>query len=171
MTGAGSPRVLLDVVGLVGDHQPDAAWLSNFSPDPVRLDVGRGERSYPTLEHAYQAAKARTAEDHDRVAAAPDPEQAKRAGRALERREDWREVRTGVMRAALAAKFAPGSVAARRLLATGDAVLVELAPHGDELNGLSPQPDGTWRGRNLVGVLLTERRGQLRLLPTPSPPR
>ena len=157
-------RLLIELVGLVGEHQPGQEWLSNFSPDPVRLDVGHGEREYATVEHAYQAAKAARLEDHDGVAASGPPEQAKERGRALQRRDDWREVRTGVMRAVLAAKFAPGTEAGRRLLATGEAVLVEVAPHGDELNGVGPQPDGSWRGRNVVGVLLTERRGQLRLL-------
>ena len=157
-------RLLIELVGLVGEHQPGQEWLSNFSPDPVRVDVGHGEQEYATVEHAYQAAKAAHAQDHDVVAAAGPPEQAKERGRALQRRADWREVRTGVMRAVLAAKFAPGTEAGRRLLATGEAVLVEVAPHGDELNGVGPQPDGSWRGRNVVGVLLTERRGQLRLL-------
>lgn len=157
-------RILLELVGLVGDHQDEHAWLSNFSPHPVRLDLGHGERTYATVEHAYQAAKATTRDDHDHVAAAERPGEAKERGRALARRPDWREVRTGVMRAVLAAKYAPGTEAGRLLLATGDAPLVELAPHGDALNGVAPQQDGSWRGRNVVGVLLVERRGQLRLL-------
>ena len=159
-----SDRLLLELTDLVGDHVPGAEWLSSFHVAPLTADVGFGEREYASAEHAYQAAKATTAADHDAVAAAATPAEAKERGRAVPRRPDWRAVRADVMREVLAAKFAAGSDLAERLLVTGNAVLVEVAPHGDAWNGVAPQDDGTWRGRNVLGVLLMERRGQLRLL-------
>ncbi len=159
-----SGRLLLELTDLAGDHLPGLEWLSSFHLAPLTVDVGFGERTYASAEHAYQAAKATDQADHDAVAEATTPDEAKERGRAVPRRPDWRAVRADVMREVLAAKFAPGSDLAERLLVTGNAVIVEVAPHGDAWNGVAPQDDGTWRGRSVLGVLLMERRGQLRLL-------
>ena len=62
-----------------------------------------------------------------------------------------------VVREALAAKFTHDSEPGRVLLATDHATLIEGNDWGDQLWAASDH-----RGRNLLGTLLTERRGALR---------
>lgn len=130
----------------------DFRWLSNFFVSPVRDELGR---VYASVEHAYQAAKASTEEDRLRIASAPSPTKAKHYGAKLDLPPGWDDRRLGVMRRLLADKFAPGSPLADKLIATGDAVLVEGNTWGDRFWGV----DGT--GENQLGRLLMERRAQL----------
>ncbi|MCD2190576.1 NADAR family protein [Actinomycetospora soli] len=146
-----SPIVLL---GAVDDFRGPYWTLSNFSEHPREIDGHR----YATVEHYFQAMKAVAPEDHDRIRDAATPAEAKELGRAVAMVPDWRDRRVAVMRRALAAKFTADSEAGRFLLATGEANLVEGNDWGDQLWGVS---DG--RGLNLLGVLLMERRGVLRL--------
>lgn len=132
----------------VGDHR----WLSNFFVCPVRDEQGR---VYASIEHAYQAAKATTEEDRLRIASAPSPTKAKHYGAKLDLPPGWNDRRLSVMRALLADKFAAGTELAARLLATGDAVLIEGNTWGDRFWGV----DGI--GENHLGRLLMERRAQL----------
>jgi len=58
------------------------AFLSNFYRAPVMLD-GVG---YPTVEHAYQAAKTGDPKEREWVRSAPSPGEAKRRGRRVRKR-------------------------------------------------------------------------------------
>ncbi|WP_433802200.1 NADAR family protein [Actinomycetospora sp. CA-084318] len=150
MTDDDAPIVLSDTVA---EFRGPTWTLSNFAEHPMEVD---GQR-YPTVEHYFQAMKAVSPEDHARIRDAATPAEAKELGRAVTMVPDWRDRRVAVMRRALAAKFTPDSEAGRFLLATGEATLIEGNDWGDQLWGVS---DG--RGRNLLGVLLMERRGVLR---------
>jgi N-glycosidase YbiA len=144
------PLTVLDVVvGFRGPFWP----LSNFFPHDIVIDGS----TYPTVEHWFQAEKALHAADRDRIRAAATPAEAKRLGRSVAMVDDWPTRRVEVMRRGLAAKFALESEPGRLLLATGHATLVEGNDWGDQLWGVSGG-----RGRNLLGTLLTERRGVLR---------
>ncbi len=133
----------------VGDHR----WLSNFFVSPVRDELGR---VYASIEHAYQAAKATTEEDRLRIASAPSPTKAKRYGAKLGLAPGWDDRRLAVMRRLLADKFAPGTDLAAKLIATGDAVLIEGNTWGDRYWGTV---DGV--GENHLGRLLMEHRARL----------
>lgn len=71
-------------------------------------------------------------------------------------RADWDEARVDVMRAVLAAKYSDPDLRAR-LVATGDAELVEENTWGDRFWGRSRGV-----GRNMLGRLLMELRDSLR---------
>ena len=86
---------------------------------------------------------------------APRPGDAKRLGRQVALRPGWDDLRVEVMRGLLARKFAPGTDLAPRLLATGDAQLVEGNTWGDRFWGVC-----RGQGRNQLGQLLMERRDQ-----------
>src|SRR5882672_7467864 len=89
-------------------------WLSNFWPAPVVYDGIR----YPSVEHAYVAAKTDQPELRvplQRMLAG----QAKRYGRTLPLREGWDDMRLTVMCDLLDQKFEPGYLR-DNLLATGD---------------------------------------------------
>lgn len=73
------------------------------------------------------------------------------------------------MRLGLAMKFDRGGQFARLLLSTGEAELIEGNSWGDDIWGMVWETTaryggsgGFWRGQNLLGSLLMERRDALR---------
>lgn len=143
-----------------GEHR----FLSNFWPCTVRAwDI-----DFPSAEHAFQACKSRHSADYARIAALPTPADAKGAGRRLELRSDWDQVRKQVMLRVLLAKFIQNPELAARLAATEDARLVEGNTWHDNYwgsclcgpcalsSGNSGLADLHWtdRGHNYLGRLL-----------------
>ena len=134
------------------------AYLSNFSQAPVELDG----LIYPTVEHAYQAAKTPSVILRKAIRAAPTPAAAKRTGRSLPLRPDWDQVRIPIMDQLLRQKFAPCQNAAGLLLATGNRELVEGNTWGDRFWGVC-----SGVGENNLGKLLMAIRSDLRGLAPP----
>lgn len=132
-----------------GEHR----WLSNFAATVVCYD---GDY-YPTVEHAFQAAKAADSKQRKWVGDAPSAREAKRRGRQVGLRADWEQVKIGVMRQILFQKFSYNVDLRERLLNTGDQELVEGNDWDDRFWGVC---DG--EGLNHLGKLLMEVRGQLR---------
>jgi ribA/ribD-fused uncharacterized protein len=130
------------------------AFLSNFHASEVQLDG----QSFPSVEHAYQAAKTLDLLKRTAIEMALTPGQAKRLGRRLVLRPGWEEVKVAVMRGLLVQKFALESRLAEQLLGTGDTQLVEGNTWGDTFWGECPV--GT--GENNLGRLLMEIREALR---------
>lgn len=95
-------------------------FLSNFYPSMIT----DGEIWFPTVEHYYQAAKAKNKEDYKVIAAAPTPGKAKKLGREAEMRTDWEEVKDDIMLEALRQKF-NHKLLKEKLLATGEERLEE----------------------------------------------
>lgn len=136
------------ILAFEGDYH----FLSNFHVE----EFAYNGTTYASGEHAFQALKAADRQGHDYVRAAPTPGIAKRRGRAVQLRHGWDNSRDGVMLAVLRAKFAPGTRAAARLLATGSARLVEGNTWGDRYWGVCRGV-----GRNKLGVLLMQVRQEL----------
>jgi ribA/ribD-fused uncharacterized protein len=130
-------------------------FLSNFYPSWVELD---GQR-YVTVEHAYQAAKTLDSGEREAFQRTSDPGRAKRMGRRLRLRRDWESVKVDVMWGLLRQKFSPGTELAARLLATGDAELVEGNTWEDDFWGVYRGKGQNWLGRLLMEVR-EEIRGQ-----------
>jgi ribA/ribD-fused uncharacterized protein len=139
-----------------GDH----FFLSNFyAPAPVVLDGVE----YPTTEHAYQAAKTVDPDDRRRIRDADTPGQAKRMGqRSPERggivvlREDWDQVKDGVMLDLCRQKFTDPKL--RQLLAdTGDQPLVEGNHWNDVYWGVCRGV-----GKNRLGEILMQIRDEIK---------
>lgn len=130
------------------------AFLSNFYPSPIVY--GGGE--YPTVEHAYQAAKAIKDSDIESIRLATSPADAKQRGRWLRGiKPDWDEIKINVMRSLIRRKFDTGSALAMRLLETGDEELVEGNTWGDTFWGVCRE-----KGDNWLGQLLMEQRTRLK---------
>jgi ribA/ribD-fused uncharacterized protein len=129
-------------------------FLSNFYPAAVDLDGS----TYPTVEHAYQAAKSLEPSTQAKVKRAPRPGDAKRLGRQIRLRPDWEDVKVGIMRDLVRQKFTSHPDLRARLLATGDAELVEGNYWHDTFWGQCPV--GT--GFNHLGRILMEVRAELR---------
>jgi len=68
-------------------------FLSNFWPVKVELDG----LEYPSVEHAFQAAKTLDAREREKIRLAKSPADAKKLGRAVTLREGWEEMKIKVM--------------------------------------------------------------------------
>ena len=128
-------------------------FLSNFWLSTIHLD---GLPFYH-VEGAFQAAKTLDEKDRERIADMVNPGDAKAAGRKVTMREDWQDVKLGVMEECLRLKFAPGSALARQLLDTGDAELIEGNYWNDTFWGVC-----RGKGENHLGKLLMKVRGELK---------
>lgn len=122
-------------------------FLSNFYPSVVHFQG----RQFPTVEHAYQAAKSFLPEDWDKVLAAATPGAAKRLGRRLTLRGDWDQMKLGFMFRFVQEKFSDDKLCAL-LLGTGDAVLVEGNTWNDTFWGVCNSKGENWLGRVLMIV-------------------
>lgn len=146
---------------MISSFSGEYAFLSNFWEEPFDC----GGRIVPTAEHAFQAQKARGQKAvQDLILRASTPSHAKRLGRRVRLPENWNEIRVEVMRKIIEFKFAEGSVLAQRLIDTGDEHLMEGNTWGDTFWGCVREPKdvGTWVGANNLGILLMERRKELR---------
>lgn len=128
------------------------AFLSNFYEAPVE----KGGIVYPTNEHFFQAMKTLDNEKRKEIAAASTPGQAKRMGRTVKLRPDWEQSKYQIMKEGLTLKFFTHKDLAEKLLATGDAWLIEGNWWGDTYWGVC---NGV--GHNMLGNLLMEIRKQL----------
>ncbi len=134
----------------------DYIFLSNF----YYADLTIGSYTYSTVEHAYQAHKTRSLRWQERIRRAPTPKVAKRLGYQVPLREDWEEIKLPVMKDLIRRKFAIDTYPAltAKLLATGDALLVEGNTWGDRFWGVDRE---TGLGLNHLGRILMEIRGEV----------
>ena len=128
-------------------EDPPYEFLSNFHPAPVRLDGVE----YPTVEHAYQAAKTMDATERRHVGSAPTPAEAKQRGAAVTLRHDWNDVKVAVMRNLLHQKFAD-PLLRERLAATRPSALIEGNTWGDRFWGVCDGEGENWLGRVLMEI-------------------
>lgn len=125
--------------------------LSNFYEAVVHLDGV----AYPTLEHAYQAAKTLDPAARAAIAAATTPGRAKRAGRKVPVRADWDDIRLDIMETLVREKFSHPHLA-NFLRSTAPAPLIEGNTWGDTFWGVC---NGV--GENHLGHILEKVRAEL----------
>jgi len=139
------------VVSFAGEH----AFLSNFHPSIVHLDGV----AYPTVEHAFQAAKCLDPRERGRIRDCSSPARAKSLGRRVSLRRDWEPMKLVVMESLVREKFSAHPDLKRALLATGARHLVEGNTWGDTFWGVV---FSRRRGRNHLGRILMRVRRKLR---------
>jgi len=139
---------------MIDEFKADNFWLSNFAASPIRFE----SLNYPTVEHAYQAAKTLDQSERLQIAELKTPGQAKRAGRKLTLRTDWEEVKSIIMKQLLRLKFSKEPFKSR-LLATGSEHLQEGNRWGDINWGVDLD---SGEGKNMLGKLIMEIRDELR---------
>lgn len=130
-------------------------WTGNPFPFGTYADT-KQPLIWPTAEHLFQAQKATLPGAMNHVRCAMSPGGAKRRGRQLKVRADWETYRITAMIVTLGAKFRDPEMMAK-LLATGDAELIEGNTWGDTFWGVC---GGT--GENMLGRLLMDLRTELR---------
>lgn len=122
-------------------------FLSNFYPCTIFMDRLR----YPTVEHAFQAAKTLDDAQREDISRLLTPSAAKRKGRLVSLREDWEEVKIPIMSELLTQKFDREPF--RGLLAaTKPAMLIEGNWWNDRFWGVCGGVGENWLGRLLMEI-------------------
>lgn len=126
------------------------APLSNFSSSTVIYNA----ITYPTAEHAFQAAKTTDLGARGLIRCAATPKLAKSMGRGVKLRPDWESVKLDIMYQILESKFTHPALSSV-LLASRDTTLVEGNTNHDNFWGdcRCPKHIGT-PGENHLGRLL-----------------
>src|SRR5215213_5492309 len=106
-------------------------FLSNFYPCKI-LYMGI---EYPSSEHAFQAAKTHDPLVRQRMAEMSSPAVAKRVGRIIPLRTEWKEIRLLIMEEILRIKFSNPALC-RMLLSTKTHMLIEGNSWGDKFWGV-----------------------------------
>lgn len=125
-------------------------FLSNFYP----VDVTWNGITFPSVEHAFQAAKTDDKEEQRRISRLATAGDAKRAGRKLRLRSQWEEARKLVMLELLKQKFdrEKNPDLYRLLKNTGKEELVEGNTWGDTFWGVCDGVGQNWLGKLLMKV-------------------
>lgn len=135
------------------------AWLSNFFPCPFKMQG----QLFSSAEHAYQYIKAcrnNQPTQASLVLKAKDAKDAKIIGSGVQIVPKWDLVKEEIMRRVVAAKFNSNELLARRLVDTGDKILVEATM--DKFWGANATfnsksiASNNWKGANRLGVILME---------------
>lgn len=128
--------------------------LSNFSPHSVALDGV----CYPTVEHAYQAAKTLDPFEREYIRMAPTPGKAKRRGRLVVLREDFFNLRVPIMHSLVLKKVLKHSDIRKLLISTAGEEIYEGNTWNDMFWGVS-LPE--MKGLNNLGKIYMEIRESL----------
>jgi ribA/ribD-fused uncharacterized protein len=133
-------------------------FLSNFYPSPVEMDGA----VYPTVEHAFQAAKTHDPDQRPAFQNAKTPSGAKQMGRKIKRRMDWFNVSLVIMESLVRQKFTKYTDLRSKLLSTSDAPLIEGNTWRDKFYGaIWDSKKSEWVGENHLGRILMKIRAEL----------
>ncbi len=140
---------------MIGPFVGENKFLCNFSESLIRYEG----ITYPTVEHAFQAAKTQDKQKRLDMSQLKTPRLVKSAGRSLKMTAGeiitWNKKRISVMEEILRIKF-QDPVLGSKLLATGNEELVEINHWYDRFWGVC---EG--RGENNLGKLLMKIRADL----------
>lgn len=123
-------------------------FLSNFYPCEVEYQGSY----YPSVEHAYQAAKTINSHERELIRTAETPGRAKRLGNKITLRADWETIKCQVMLDLLTQKFNYADLR-EKLLDTGNKQLIEGNNWHDYFWGVC-----NGKGQNMLGELLMKIR-------------
>jgi hypothetical protein len=139
-------------LGMIVQFTGEFSFLSNFHLSEVEFEG----IVYPSVEHAYQAAKTKDPNLRMLVAQLDTPGKAKRAGRRLVLRSHWEEMKLEIMEQLVRQKFSKDPFR-QKLLDTGDEQLTEGNWWGDTFWGVC-----NGDGQNHLGKILMKVREELK---------
>lgn len=123
-------------------------FLSNFHIDEIEFEG----KIYPSVEHAYQAAKTIDEEEREIIRTTNGPGMAKKLGRHVHIRSDWEEIKISVMTELVYRKFSRNLELKKKLISTGDLTLIEGNWWGDKFWGVCNGQGLNHLGRILMAV-------------------
>ena len=135
-------------MNMIEKFKDEYEFLSNFYPSSIDYEG----ITYPTVEHAFQAAKTLDHTERQKIANLPTPAKAKAAGRKVKLREGWNDIRTTIMRDIIEIKFSAPTLMTL-LQNTGDANLIEGNTWNDTFWGVC-----RGKGQNWLGKIIMETR-------------
>lgn len=130
----------------------DYYWMRN----DYMSDIEYCGVNYPTLEHAYQAAKLSNKQDKEKVASIVDVKQMRKFVRGFSLPTDWEDKKIDIMRVLLRRKF-DNEILKSRLAGTGTDP-IELVGY-DNFWGTGKDN----MGENILGTLLNDIRSDIQL--------
>lgn len=122
-------------------------FLSNFEIGEVLYEGVK----YPSSENAYQAAKSLDPQIRNKFVNIT-PSESKKLGRSIEVREDWEDVKYGVMYNIVLDKFIRNPKFGDLLVNTGDKYLEETNHWNDKIWGVCKGVGKNWLGKILMDV-------------------
>jgi ribA/ribD-fused uncharacterized protein len=133
------------------------AFLSNF----YESKIVHADMIFPTVEHAFQAAKSLSEEEQAAISIAKTPGIAKRLGRKVLLRPDWEEVKERIMYECVKEKFKE-PVLREKLLNTYPAELIEGNTwHDNYWGNCSCEKCKNIEGKNNLGKILMKVRNEI----------
>lgn len=145
--------------------QSEHAWPSNFFPSPIEVEG----ITFPTVEHAYQFAKASRNKERQTatlITRTKSPKDAKKRGHGVDTDSAWDRDKIDIMRHLIDEKFHQHPAHAQKLMSTGQNNLIEATLHpfwgARAVPSSKSIKNGTWTSTNMLGKILTEARDELR---------
>jgi len=142
---------------MIQEFRGEYRWLSNFWFARFVLDGV----SYPTVEHAYQAAKAINPLERAMILACDSPGSAKRYGSKVKLVPGWETIKEPVMRLFVGQKFKQNPELADKLYATGGTLIIEGNRWHDTFWGKCNCNSHGGVGENRMGKILMDLREEL----------
>lgn len=139
---------------MITEFQNDYRFLSNFWPSPIEIK----RYFYPTVEHAFQAAKTLDPIEQSLIRVAQGPGHAKKLGKNVTLREDWEGIKYSAMYWIVKQKFLQNPKLLVLLKETGEQHLQEGNYWGDKYWGVCLKTD---EGLNKLGRILMHVRDEL----------
>lgn len=152
---------------MIGPFRGKYRFLSNFWTSIVTFEGV----PYPSVEHAYQAAKTLDLEWRRRICHCSKPGEAKILGSKLPFRSDWEAIKLSVMEDLVRQKFQDPNLKRWLVEETGDEDLVEVNTWGDKFWGavwedvFPPESTKDFQrlvGENHLGKILMKIREELK---------
>lgn len=134
----------------------ELGWLSNFyHTHDTQFRIGK--TCFYSVEQAFQCYKAANEDAFDYVWKGINPSECKRRGRRVVLTDNWDLKRIPVMSMCVLAKFEQNDYLKKKLLDTGDEVLVEYTTWGDTFWGVNTN----YEGSNHLGKIIMSVRHML----------
>ena len=143
---------MIKVKNMINRFAGKHSFLSNFYSCKICIDG----ITYPSAEHAFQAMKCLDREERVRISFLNTPQEAKKAGRRVDLRSDWEDVKVDIMKSIVQSKFSDPELL-NKLLDTGIEEIVEGNTWGDTFWGVYKG-----QGENMLGKILMEVRDEAR---------
>lgn len=137
---------------MIKEFRKEYFFLSNFYPVSVEYDG----LTYPSSEAAFQAQKTMNLEIRKRFTKIT-PSEAKKLGKNISLRGDWEKVKVKTMYQICYAKFFQNADLKKKLIATGNQILIEENRWGDTFWGVC-----NGKGENHLGKCLMKIREEIK---------